>query len=565
MRPISQDIYKRTRSNKKKATVTAATSSTATPKSKSTKKTSANQHSETIASQSGTGITIKIGTTSKAGTSTQKSLSKLSTSTTPCATISTANVSTSMLGSQLPYNEHVNTDMPLNQPPSSNTIARTMADHPNSSQQSENTAKTSASIHDLLTAAASNTNLNRSTEAAQNVIEHAEDHNEEENVVHDVIADKAGAADAEQVADYQLEAEFYTKEEWKQFLKLEGWATRTSAKLNKGKKITHRCNQMKSKGAQCAAGAYTLNRYVWIAKPIENEVQENEDEAHEPVMEEREVWQFYRNQFEHDHEGAQNQSKKLTDEITKQIIDWHLLENTPLAICFNLRNDLERIPLDKQPTYKQVYNVIENYRSSSYSKGRITMRQLTEFVNEHNAFPNAQDEDSGFIVAFDRSPSNEEDQWFRIFVSTRRLLQRAAGIKVIQADAAHKTTTEKLPLIVVGTTDMAQKFHFIGLAITTDETSSSYEFVFRALVHGIQRVTQTILDPDVLVADGDWSIRNGFHRVFGDENKKAPMCFPHVMANVQRKYKFANSGTNKENIKNYLRVLHNAPDEATFD
>lgn len=115
------------------------------------------------------------------------------------------------------------------------------------------------------------------------------------------------------------------------------------------------------------------------------------------------------------------------------------------------------------------------------------MRQIEDFVNQNNTFP--VDEDKPFVVAFSRSPSNEENRWFRIFISTVRLLRSAADIKTLHADATHKTTIEKLPLLVLGSTDMTQKFHFIGIGLTTDESTLSYEFMFQGLAYGVNKVT----------------------------------------------------------------------------
>lgn len=440
------------------------------------------------------------------------------------------------------------TNMPLDLPMKTASVTNlTVSSHqimPNPFGDTTAIASTSqvgVTIQDLL-AAASNAQLNKSTDVPQNlsIAEFEEcDENAGENA-----GENVGADETVRKADYELEAVFYTEEEWKQFLKLENWSTRSTQKLKKGIKITHRCNQTKSTGPQCSAGGYTLQKFEWCPKEPEfpdemhdvDEAREQAIEEREPEVEEREVWKFYRKLVDHDHIGSENQTKRLSKDLTNQIIELFLLGKTPMAICYKLRDDLEKLPMANQPTYRQVYNAIESYKRQTFSEGRITMRQLEEFVNQHNEFPNDEDEDSGFVVAFSRSQSNEQNQWFRMFISTRRLLRRAAGIKIIHADATHKTTTEKLPLLVVGSTDMGQKFHFIGLAITTDETSQSYEFVFQSVAYGVQKVTGTILDPDVLVADGDMSIRNGFHQVFGAEKKKTIMCFPHVMGNVQRKY-----------------------------
>lgn len=105
----------------------------------------------------------------------------------------------------------------------------------------------------------------------------------------------------------------------------------------------------------------------------------------------------------------------------------------------------------------------------------------------------------------------------------------------------------------------------IGIGLTTDETTLSYEFVFQALAFGTKKVTGTDFNPDVLVSDGDRAIRAGFFNVFGRNGKQSIMCYAHVMGNVQRKYKFADSSNNKDQVKADIRTLHLSQNEQTFD
>lgn len=118
----------------------------------------------------------------------------------------------------------------------------------------------------------------------------------------------------------------------------------------------------------------------------------------------------------------------------------------PQTTQFTLR-DCEDIDADDQPTARQIRNIIDKYNKKTFGKDKITMRQLTEFVDKHMREPQPDEIDRAFILSFERSPTNEPKKYFRFFITTRRLLEMAAKAKNIHADATYKVTREKLPLI----------------------------------------------------------------------------------------------------------------------
>lgn len=190
------------------------------------------------------------------------------------------------------------------------------------------------------------------------------------------------------------------------------------------------------------------------------------------------------------------------------------------------------------------------------------MGQLTEFVNQNKKIPDGDDE--AFIVSFERSPPEKEQRYFRYFVSTKRLLRMAAEAKILHADATHKLTSEKLPFIVIGTTDTTKRFHLIGFKVASNETADDYKFSFNAAKLGIQEITGVEIEPSFLVSDADSAIHKGFRGSFPELQAMIVMCFAHVMSNVNNKYKYR-SKENKEGIKKDLRTLHNSPDKDSFD
>lgn len=180
------------------------------------------------------------------------------------------------------------------------------------------------------------------------------------------------------------------------------------------------------------------------------------------------------------------------------------------------------------PTLKEIRNAIEKHRKRSYGADPITMKQLTEFIDENMKVP--KDIDHAFVLSFERSPSNQrDDKYFRFFITTLRLIQMAALAKNIHADAIYKVTAEKIPLLVLGSTDMKKTFHLIGLIISSNETTADYKFAFQSLQLGVQKFVGTELKPDALICDAAGAIHNGFDNTFGDLVTIIVMCYAHVM------------------------------------
>lgn len=421
---------------------------------------------------------------------------------------------------------------------------------------------------------------------------------------------------------WELERVLNSKKEVNDFLQKENfWSFRSDFKLKSGLKTLYRCDKVTRKGEDCAAEIFILrklliddndlnlndnpndqnqedviNQMAVIPHPEQqneadqisgnphpeqqNELQNEGDQVvvnphpeqqNEPQNEGdqmvanpieeiplfgRYVYEVRRKNREHNHDELENKKKTMKKEVEDLIIELYGNNNKPQTIIFKLR-DMENIADEDQPSIREVRNAIDKFKKKSYGADPITMKQLTDFVNQNMKIPDNIDQ--AFILSFERSPPNEKHKYFRFFITTRRLLQIAAKAKNIHADATYKVTAEKLPLLVVGSTDMKKTFHLIGLVISSHETTAAYEFIFKSLRIGIQKIDQTEIEPNHLISDADPAIHAGFKLVF-DPSIRIIMCFPHVMGNVQRKYAF-NDQNNKESIKQDLRVLHLAPND----
>lgn len=99
---------------------------------------------------------------------------------------------------------------------------------------------------------------------------------------------------------------------------------------------------------------------------------------------------------------------------------------------------------------------------------------------DHEPLPGPELPDEPFIVRFqmyfhdgddiDLSECEEAGDRFRLYLTTRRLIEFSSQFKVIiQADGTYKLTYIGNPILIVGSSDHNRVFHPIGLAICSRE------------------------------------------------------------------------------------------------
>lgn len=135
----------------------------------------------------------------------------------------------------------------------------------------------------------------------------------------------------------------------------------------------------------------------------------------------------------------------------------------PTTIRHTLRK-MDDIEQKDQPSKRQIKYAIDLHKKETYGKGVLTMKKISEFVSNHDKVP--ENENQAFIVMFNRStPGQVENQWFRFFISTPRFLKMSAKAETLHADGTYKLIIQGYPVIIVGSSDMARKFHMIGMAV----------------------------------------------------------------------------------------------------
>lgn len=268
---------------------------------------------------------------------------------------------------------------------------------------------------------------------------------------------------------------FHNKAELDKFFKQEGcWSLRSSHGLAKGKKKKMRCNHIKRNAKrQCDRELYTIR-----CSDYESDGEE---------LRKVEYYEVFCNNLAHNHDRLADKSVRVAEYVKAKIIEAVENGKTPKQIAVKLRAD-GSIKRKDQPTMRQIRNVVQNYSAQQTGKEKITMKQLQDLVQAKMNIP--ENDDEAFVLGFERSPpSQKNNRFFRLFISTKTLLRNAANATTLNADGTHKITIEKLPLIVIGCTDVKGKFHLIGVGITNKETTDSYAMCFNAICSGVQRVT----------------------------------------------------------------------------
>lgn len=379
---------------------------------------------------------------------------------------------------------------------------------------------------------------------------------------------------------YNLECTFETHEECFDFISAEGcWIEVRRIVTKNGLKIIFRCQFVKSRGKQCAA-----NIYVLINK-VPNDT----------------TCELYRRDSPHTHAEATNKVTALSATI-KDALNRLIARGLTMK---PLLHELRRLNLDEQPDKVQVANYYRSTRKKIYGMSRISIEDMIAHCEQFSAIP--EDIDEAFVLGFEHSSLEEtydlpdeaiesdifavinqnipdaayenfndfdddhiEDEeipnapWIRFLVTTKRLLQNSSQSKIICADATKKIVVQRYPVLVFGSTDndTVQHFHLLGIMVSTFETSKDFEFGFKTIKNGMDRVFNIDFAPKNMMADAAAGIHNGFVRVYGEDTTTL-MCYAHVMRAVDRR-KFDKKDI-KESIKKDIRSLHFCYSKEKFD
>lgn len=233
--------------------------------------------------------------------------------------------------------------------------------------------------------------------------------------------------------------EFLSKESW--------WSYRSKNSCTDGIKFVYRCNRVKrSSKHQCEAKIHIIESTQFIEGSGPDGISTS--------------YSLFRRNALHTHRKSPEFKEKVSDRVINMIIEHYKNGRKPKTISYLLLND-DSMPLKEKPSYVQIRKIIRNFKNNGSG--------------------------AKSLVKFERSPKKQQNEkFFRLFLSTNRLLRNASKSKILHADATHKVTTEKVPIIVAGVTDNNSKFHFAGLTIANHETAKDYQLTFEELKRGVE-------------------------------------------------------------------------------
>lgn len=258
--------------------------------------------------------------------------------------------------------------------------------------------------------------------------------------------------------------------------------------------------------------------------------------------------------FDHNHEKVESKQNPISEQMKDKIYELkteYYMKPATIHKYFS-----REYPDQTPPTIKQIQQILPKQKEKKIPTTK-TYGELIEWCRSHEKRPESVDD--GFILGH---MYNKDDDSFAFIVSTLRLLKNASNRKNICADGTYKIVWENFPLVVVGTVDRMRKFHMIALCLTSNERESEYAFVFETLTKAIKDHRNFSFEPEILILDAAFSIRNAFYKSFASA-KHNVICWSHVARHIND-FKLEEP-ENKSKIQHDIRVLQTSPNKERFD
>lgn len=183
-----------------------------------------------------------------------------------------------------------------------------------------------------------------------------------------------------------------------------------------------------------------------------------------------------RDQEEHKHDVIANANKRLRKEIKEKIFELYELRITqPLNIIYSLR----RHGYTNVPTQRQITNLISRIKKKLYGEASISYKEFVDYCQSNFKVPD--DPNKAFVISYDVNASQKDNQFVRMIVSTKYLLELATKNNFACIDATYQLVYQGHPVILFGHVDKNKTFHPTCLAITTSENKQDYSFVIQSV------------------------------------------------------------------------------------
>ncbi|KAJ8527456.1 hypothetical protein ON010_g14806 [Phytophthora cinnamomi] len=158
---------------------------------------------------------------------------------------------------------------------------------------------------------------------------------------------------------------------------------------------------------------------------------------------------------------------------------------------------------------------------------------------------------------------------FVVGISTKKLLRQAhrdPSSFVLHLDATYKLTQAGYPVIVIGISDQARRFHLLAIFIVSQQQEEQYSEVLSLLSRVFASVTGNSLSIKWAMGDADSAQWNALQAVFGGEasSLRVLMCYFHVAKKVFEKTRALDSESGAMVLR-HLHELHFARDERAYN
>lgn len=128
------------------------------------------------------------------------------------------------------------------------------------------------------------------------------------------------------------------------------------------------------------------------------------------------------------------------------------------------------------PTKLQVTNCLTMLRKNKFGSCSLSLGELEKILTNHSNIE--ESESTPFVLNYN---VNYEQGTFKFCVTSKLLLKKHIKAKHIHVDATYKLIWQGFPVLLVGTTDTVKQFHIICISVSTGETCSDFEWVFKSL------------------------------------------------------------------------------------
>lgn len=130
----------------------------------------------------------------------------------------------------------------------------------------------------------------------------------------------------------------------------------------------------------------------------------------------------------------------------------------------------------------QLSNFLAEERKRRAGPQIISLSDFDGWCKSHTGIP--ENDNDSFVLNHEVIYKNEglgTAPQFRVFITTKKLLNNARNTNFICADATYKIVWEGYPALVLGTTNINRQFALIGIGLCSGEAENDFHFMFSSL------------------------------------------------------------------------------------